>query len=192
MDEQDVIDTQAAMYMADNAIKAKLADRIGNHVGTLRDLVSRTGKSGYRATTKGKTNMSDKQKENNENTLSQADVDKAKAEGTNAGKALGVNDERARIKAITGSDEAKGREDLANHLAFDTSMSADEAVKLLSKSPKVEEKKEEKKEAAKGELGKHMDATNKPEVGADPPAEGEDTAESVAKRIAAHANGPSK
>lgn len=48
-----------------------------------------------------------------------------------------ASDERARIKAIQGCDEAKGREQLAAHLAFETSMSADEAKKLLAASPKA-------------------------------------------------------
>jgi ClpP class serine protease len=48
-----------------------------------------------------------------------------------------ASDERARIKAIQGCDEAKGRESLAAHLAFETSMSADEAKKLLAASPKA-------------------------------------------------------
>jgi hypothetical protein len=70
--------------------------------------------------------------------ISQADHDKAvnsaRTEGaTEAGKAA-----QARIKAILGSEEAKGRADLANHLAFETDMSAEASVALLAKSPKGE------------------------------------------------------
>jgi capsid assembly protease len=49
----------------------------------------------------------------------------------------GASDERTRIKAIQGCDEAKGREGLASHLAFETSMSADAAKALLAASPKA-------------------------------------------------------
>jgi len=43
--------------------------------------------------------------------------------------------ERARIAAITGSEEAKGREALATHLAMQTELSADEAKKILAAAP---------------------------------------------------------
>jgi ClpP class serine protease len=43
--------------------------------------------------------------------------------------------ERARIGAILSSEEAKGRTDLANHLAFDTEMSVDAAKAVLAKAP---------------------------------------------------------
>lgn len=44
--------------------------------------------------------------------------------------------ERARIKSITTSEEAVGREALAAHLAHETDMTADAAVALLKVSPK--------------------------------------------------------
>ena len=43
-----------------------------------------------------------------------------------------VVDEKARIEGILTSAEAKGRETQANHLAFKTSMSIEEAVSLLA------------------------------------------------------------
>jgi capsid assembly protease len=43
--------------------------------------------------------------------------------------------ERARISGITGSDEAKGRESLASHLAFNTDMGVDAAKTLLAAAP---------------------------------------------------------
>lgn len=57
-------------------------------------------------------------------------------------------DSKTRIKAILASDEAKGREDLAEHLAHDTEMSAEDAVALLAKAPKTEAKSEEKPNAS--------------------------------------------
>lgn len=72
-----------------------------------------------------------------------------------------ASDERARIKAIQGCEEAKGREGLASHLAFETSMSADEAKTLLAASPKATvEAKAENPFAAAMENGN-------PNVGAD-------------------------
>jgi signal peptide peptidase SppA len=44
---------------------------------------------------------------------------------------------KTRIKGIMTSDEAKGRESLAEHLAFNTDMSVDDAVATLKASPKA-------------------------------------------------------
>lgn len=49
---------------------------------------------------------------------------------------------KARIKGICTSDEAKGREGLAEHLAYNTDMSVDDAVATLKVSPKAEDEKE--------------------------------------------------
>lgn len=46
-------------------------------------------------------------------------------------------DERARISAIVNSEEAKGREGLAKHLAFETDTPAEAAVEMLKVSPKA-------------------------------------------------------
>lgn len=46
-----------------------------------------------------------------------------------------VKAERARIKAIQQSEAAAGRAEMASYLAFETDMSADAAVALLSKAP---------------------------------------------------------
>lgn len=43
--------------------------------------------------------------------------------------------ERTRIQGIVGSDEAKGRDALAQHLAFNTTMSVEDAKKALAASP---------------------------------------------------------
>lgn len=46
-------------------------------------------------------------------------------------------DERARIKGIVTCEEADGRRELAEHFAYDTSMSVEEARTALAKSPKL-------------------------------------------------------
>lgn len=46
--------------------------------------------------------------------------------------------ERTRVKAIMSGDNAKGREQLAAHFAFDTDMSADAANAALAAAPKTE------------------------------------------------------
>lgn len=52
--------------------------------------------------------------------------------------------EQTRIKGIMTSAEAKGREELAEHFAYDTDMTVEAATAALAKAPKVEaEKKDE-------------------------------------------------
>jgi hypothetical protein len=59
---------------------------------------------------------------------------KALADATDKAKA----DAKARIKAITGSEEAKGREALAEHFAFDTDMTPEACIAALAVAPKAE------------------------------------------------------
>ncbi|AXS39259.1 Clp protease ClpP [Breoghania sp. L-A4] len=61
-----------------------------------------------------------------------AAVAKIKAEASASAR----SEAHARIKAITACDEAKGRAALAEHLAFETEMSADDAVKILAAASK--------------------------------------------------------
>jgi hypothetical protein len=74
--------------------------------------------------------------------VSQTDHTAAIAAATAAATADGVkqgsNAAHARIKAILGSVQAKGRDGLASHFAFDTEMTAEQALAALEKSPKVE------------------------------------------------------
>lgn len=64
-------------------------------------------------------------------TVAAAALAAAKAEGVTEG----TKAERARIQAIVSSDEAKGRETMAAHLAFATGMDAEGAIALLKASP---------------------------------------------------------
>jgi hypothetical protein len=61
------------------------------------------------------------------------------AAARSAGEAEGIKQgsasERARIKSIITSDQAKGREELAHYFAFDTELAADTVLSALSKSP---------------------------------------------------------
>ena len=67
----------------------------------------------------------------NKTTDTTVDAGKKKDEQVDAGAAM-----QARCAAITGCEEAKGREGLANHIAFKTTMSVDEAKSMLAASPK--------------------------------------------------------
>lgn len=63
------------------------------------------------------------------------DQSAASADAATAAKA--VSDARERIKAILDSEEAKGREALARHLAFETDMTPEAATAVLKVSPKA-------------------------------------------------------
>jgi hypothetical protein len=69
-----------------------------------------------------------------------AALDEAREEGRQAGLEAGrvtMQLERARISGIMSCDEAKGRETLAEHFAFNTSLSLDDAKAALSKAPQA-------------------------------------------------------
>lgn len=110
--------------------------------------------------------------------LTQADIDNAVAAATATAEqdranavAAAVTAERERISAILGSDEAKGREALADHLALQTDTAADAAVAILGKSPKAEaEGGETPFNATMGQEGAN------PDVGANPGGGNEDGA----------------
>jgi len=120
--------------------------------------------------------QADKTPANTEN-QNQPDVAAITAAATSEGKQAGADEAKARIKAILDCDEAKDRADLARHLAFETGLSAEDAVKTLAVSPKA---------AATGgnEFERRMNATKNPAVGGgggnDP---GDETVETVAARI---------
>lgn len=91
--------------------------------------------------------------------------------------------ERARIQGITSCEEAKGRESLANHLAFNTTMSADDAKVLLAAAPKAEGKPT----GTANPLAQAMAASNQPNVGADTQAAAAEGQATVAQGILAAA-----
>ena len=92
-------------------------------------------------------------------TLAAAEKNKA-ADGSESDPAEATT-ERERIKAIIGSESAKGREDLAQHLAFDTDMKSAQAIAMLDKAPK-------KESAPKQDpLSAAMQGNENPAVGAD-------------------------
>lgn len=110
------------------------------------------------------------------------------AEARAAGKAEGVQEgaaaERARVKAIIGSEHAAGREALAAHLAFGTAMAPAEAAAVMQNAPK---------QAAAAAAGSRLDQLAaagqlpQPKVTADAPASGQpaDDFEAGRQKVAA-------
>lgn len=74
--------------------------------------------------------------------------------------------ERERIRAIHALPEAEGRADLANHLALETELTAEQAKGILAASPKKEATPPAKQEEA-NHFKKAMDNGKHPNVGAD-------------------------
>lgn len=64
-------------------------------------------------------------------THTKADLDTAVAQASADASAA----ERTRIKTILGSDAAKGRADMAAHIAFNTAMTAADATAMLAVAP---------------------------------------------------------
>ncbi|HXC40809.1 MAG TPA: S49 family peptidase [Burkholderiales bacterium] len=148
--EQAVRDTQAAIFTAPEAVEIGFADGIA----TLDETVDRleqslrepsqffsTGPISAESPAADLSMEASMSTANNAaggagaKTYTQADIDAAVAAAIGTARTSAVAEAQARIQAIVGSDEAKGRADLANHLAFSTGMSADDAKAILAKSP---------------------------------------------------------
>lgn len=143
---------QGDVFVGQAAVQAGLADRVGSFEALVAEMLSGT----YRRSTSnfnvaaGDNNqedtMSDKtaapageQKPNttaDTTTAAPATVTTT----TSAAPAAALPspaEERARIKTIMSSEEAKGRGELAEHLAYETDMAPAAAIAMLAKAPKA-------------------------------------------------------
>lgn len=121
--------TEAKCFPAAEAIKNGMADRIGSIDDAIANKSSRA-QFGRPTALKGKF-MSEQQGAPGAITITQADVDAART----AGHAAGASAERTRISAILGHASAKGREAQAQHMAFKTGMSPEDAAAILEAAP---------------------------------------------------------
>ncbi|WP_051949247.1 S49 family peptidase [Methylosinus sp. PW1] len=128
--EEAIRATEARTFIGADAVSAGLAD----DVGTLADLFSSL-KSSSRiggSLAKGPTmDVTDIPRAEHNAAVATARAE-GRAEGRNEGLAAGASGERERIGAILGHANAKGRESLAQHFAFKTSMSPDAAAEALA------------------------------------------------------------
>ncbi|MGI1678991.1 MAG: S49 family peptidase [Cellvibrionaceae bacterium] len=97
-----------------------------------------------------------------------------------------VKKERERIGAIISSEAAKGREQLAQHLAFSTDMNADMALATLNASPV---KAEASAPVSNTGFEQVMASVGNPAIEPDAPEQEGDDADAVAKRIAKFSQG---
>lgn len=183
MDAQKVRDTKSLTYRAEEAVSLGLLDAVVSPSEAAQAFLGELSGSQLQLETKGSTTMTTPATVIAPAAAAAAPA-VAAASAADAGvnaqaeQAAGATAERARISAIMGSDEAKGRDKLANHLAFKTSMSVDDAKTMLSAAglesaaaaPVVEKTAEQlaaEKTANKSAFEKAMDTTGNPQIGAE-------------------------
>lgn len=158
IDEKEVIKTEATCYNAKDALTIGLIDKVSTVEQAIQFLTNQTGA------------------ENMKDDKVQANAETQKPDNANVAMA-----ERQRIQAIIGSEAANGKTSLAQHLAFNTSLSADEAVAILNaaqaETPKEEPKAEAPQEQQKvvNLLDDAMAKTGSPNVGADAAETGDES-----------------
>lgn len=142
--EKAVRDTEARCYNADDALALGLIDGVASPQEAIRDFLSGPG------------DLSDNTEEPKMSEAEKAEARKA---------------ERDRVSAITRSEHAKGREEFAEHLAYETDMTAEQATALLSKAPKAAAPQSTPESATTENNPRFlaaMDRSAHPEVGSDP------------------------
>ncbi len=138
---KDVMDTEARCFRGQDAIDIQFASQIINGNDAVDVFSTFLSNQGRTIINPGGTSMRTEEgdtKENDESaeaaagqTKPGAPAEEAFADVIETAKA----EERARISSILTSEHAQGKADLANHLAFETEMAADEATAILEKSP---------------------------------------------------------
>lgn len=196
IDEDVVRATEAGILAPAAAIELGLADAIGTITDTLAELeahVEARSKTNFLTGTRTAAGHSQEKTMQNQGTnqpaaatltaeqqqAHAAELQAARTESERTGREAGATAERARVKAILGCDEAKGRTKLAQHLAFDTDMNADQAKQMLAVSAV------EAAAAPANPLAVAMSSVDNPNVGAGGGAQGGDEdADAMARRIA--------
>jgi ClpP class serine protease len=162
----DVLATEAAIYTGSDAIDQGFADELVNGhemVAAFSDYVKTTQTTGVSTMTDKSTKpAADKQAP--ASAANAPETGEQETQMTAADIAQQARaDEQARVSGILNCEEAEGRGQLAQHLAFKTGMSVDEAKSLLSASPA----EGGQKAANESLLDAAMGNTNQPKIGAD-------------------------
>lgn len=124
------------MLIGAKAIAAGMADRLGTFEGVLKQLSTDArspGRPSPRSTRRTTMSGTEGPKAGDDNAAPQVTQTPPAPQPGNDAAAV-----KARIKTIMTSPEAKGREDQASHLAYDTDISAADAITILSKGSKVD------------------------------------------------------
>ncbi|TCN02930.1 S49 family peptidase [Vibrio crassostreae] len=136
----DVLSTEAECYTGQDAVDIGFAQEVVSSNTILNEFIEHVNKP-KSVTTLGNVMDPNKDKkqadsqatEQQASTTAPAVTEPAQSASEQSQQA----DERSRIKGIMSCAEAEGRGELANHLAFDTNMSVDEAKGILAVAPKA-------------------------------------------------------
>ena len=163
LSESDVLATEAAIYTGQDAIEVGFADELINGhdmLAAFSDYIQTTQKIGVSTMT---VENQTKPAATAPAETSEASTTQAETVDTNKLAADAAANEQARIAGILQAEEAQGNSKLANHLAFNTKMSVEEAKAALAAA----DTGEQKAAAPTGLLSAAMGNTKQPEIGAD-------------------------
>jgi signal peptide peptidase SppA len=128
-----VMATEAKTYTGQEAVDAGLADEVVNShniISIFKQHLSVEGSVTNRSVT-----MSEQQGNvTSESVTTEAETQTTSLEVTAAVETVSTESEQQRCEAIVTSEDAKGNPALANHLAFKTNMSAEQAIEALKVS----------------------------------------------------------
>lgn len=183
IDAAVVRNTEAALLTPGQAIDLGMADRqssFGESLAALTDQVSAPAHTGYTLATRragASTSQGGSMKQEDKNTpatnaATEQQLAAARAEGVAqataeltpkiaAAASEATAAERTRISGILGHAEATGRRAMAEHLAFKTGSSIEDAASLLAVAPK--------EDAAAAAFTQRMAGVDNPAVGSDAP-----------------------
>lgn len=149
----EVKKTEALTYSAETALSLGLIDAVQPVDDALAAFAASLSNS-----QKGVETMDD----NNQNAeaANAAMADAARTEGI----ALGIKQERERLSAIMGLEEASDRTDTALKMALTTDLTSDQAKELLSSIPVTEVEEEEEPSASNEMFEQAMEASGNPEI----------------------------
>lgn len=162
MEDKAVRDTEARTYRADDALAIGFIDA----VATAQDAVS-----AFLDESSGSNSQPEQEDEamsanNATPTPDAAAQAAAQAQATQQAAADARTQERARVGGIMGCEEAKGRTELANHLAMNTEMTVEQAQATLKLAP-VATAPAAAADAKGGAFAEAMDKSKNPNVGHD-------------------------
>lgn len=133
MDLKAVLDTEAQTYTAADALSVGFIDAVATPESAVLAYLGELSGSNPQQRDEDE-DMSEATKPGATNTAAQTTTPSASGDDLNKVRADAAAAERARTQGIMQCEEAKGRTDLASHLAFNTSMGVDEARGILKAS----------------------------------------------------------
>jgi ClpP class serine protease len=161
---------QGGVLVGAEAVACGMADKVGTRDSVLASLLPRERTYSFGALSAAKNPQIRSRKMDIDFTAEQqaAVTEQLKAENAQA-RAEARKAERERIAAILNSPEAAGREALARKMALSMDMSPEDAISLLSESPKAAA--ETQRSAVDSEFSRQMARVKNPQVGADADAD---------------------